>query len=503
MAGDLFTLFLFWELMTLAAFFLVMFDNQEGSIRAAIKYFLMSEMGALCMLLSVISIFYLEGTVNIAILSGLPIQTRITSLLLLGFLLGAGVKAGMVPVHIWLPDAYPAAPSPISALLSGVMIKVGIYLMIRVFWQMFLPIISWQFILCLIGSLTIIIGVMMALIQHDAKRLLAYHSVSQIGYMILGIGTATVIGVAGGLFHLINHALFKGLLCLGVGGVIYRTGTKDLNQLGGLARFMPVTFVTCLIAALSISGVPPFNGFVSKWMIYQGIIESGLRIKGQGLSLWWVFLAAAMFGSALTLASFMKLIHAVFLGQKSLEFRGLGLEKKNLSTLKEVHWTMSLPQIVLAGLCVVFGIFAFQLPLKYFILPSLPISHFQLPTLFIGIWQPGLATFLIIVGLFVGLIIYLISKVKVRKSSVFIGGEILPEEVRVTGVDFYQTIKDMRFFKQVYSLADKKLFDIYDYGINIVLSVSSVLSVLHTGNLHRYLIWCLLGTLILLFGIVK
>ncbi|MCX7001419.1 MAG: proton-conducting transporter membrane subunit, partial [Candidatus Sumerlaeota bacterium] len=283
-AGDLFTLFLFWEFMTLAAFFLVMFDNRLDSARAAIKYFLMSEMGALCMLLGIIGIYHLKGTINMAALSGMVFQPGIMHLLLLSFLLGGGVKAGIIPFHTWLPDAHPAAPSPVSALLSGVMIKLGIYLIIRVFWQMFLPIISWQFILCALGSLTIIIGVMMALVQHDSKRLLAYHSVSQIGYVILGIGTGVSIGVAGGLFHLINHAVFKSLLFFCVGAVIYRTEKRDLDKLGGLARFMPVTFLCCLIASLSISGVPPFNGFVSKWMIYQGLIEMGRGGCNPGIS---------------------------------------------------------------------------------------------------------------------------------------------------------------------------------------------------------------------------
>ena len=154
---------------------------------------------------------------------------------------------------------------------------------------------------------------MMALVQHDLKRLLGYHAVSQVGYMVLGIGTGSPVGIAGGLFHMLNHAIYKSCLFFGGGAVEKSAGTTDLENLGGLARSMPVTFGTFLVASLAISGVPPLNGFASKWMIYQGIIESA---RGGG-HLWVLWLVAAMFGSALTLASFMKVVHAVFLGQPS------------------------------------------------------------------------------------------------------------------------------------------------------------------------------------------
>ncbi|UCE47914.1 MAG: hypothetical protein JSW47_20240, partial [Phycisphaerales bacterium] len=224
LAGDLFSMFLLWELMTLTAFFLVIFDDTVESIKAGIKYLVMSELGALCMLAAIIVVYLQQGTVDMAVLAsrGMTVSSASADILLLLFLLGTGVKAGIIPIHTWLPDAHPAAPSPVSALLSGVMIKVGIYMMIRIFYDIFSPVLSWQFILCALGSASIIIGVMMAIKQVDAKRLLAYHSVSQIGYIVLGIGTGVRVGVAGGLFHLLNHALFKGLLFLSIGAVIYR-----------------------------------------------------------------------------------------------------------------------------------------------------------------------------------------------------------------------------------------------------------------------------------------
>lgn len=498
-AGDLLTLFLFWEFMTVSAFFLVMFDNRKESIRAAIKYFLMGEMGALCMLLSIAAVFCLKGTLDIVALSGVTFGPRTAHLLLLGFLIGAGVKAGMVPVHSWLPDAHPAAPSPVSALLSGVMIKVGIYLIIRVFCEMFLPVISWQFILCALGSLTIIIGVMMALVQHDVKRLLAYHSVSQIGYMLLGIGTGVAVGVAGGFFHLINHALFKALLFLCIGGVIYRTGTRDLDKLGGLARSMPVTFLTCLIAAFSICGMPPLNGFASKWMIYQGVIELG---RNSGDPSWVVWLTAAMLGSALTLASFVKVLHSVFLCKPSANLSG----KK----IREVGFSMWLPMVSLAGLCVLFGVFAHRLPLAYLIRPA--VKDFT----FTGTWWAGPATVMLVVGFVLGSLIYFLTiGRKVREAETYIGGEVLAEtyisgiaadeakDVEVTGVDFYRTVQVLRPFGTLYKMAERKYFDLYDIGTTVVFYFVEAFRRAHSGRLPAYLTWVIVGLLGLLYLLMR
>jgi len=488
-AGDLFTLFLFWEFMTFSAFFLVMLDNREESVRAAIKYLAMSEAGAVCMLLSMVSLFYLKGTLDIADLSHLALEPRITHLLLLGFLAGAGVKAGIVPLHTWLPDAHPAAPSPISALLSGVMIKVGIYVMIRVFWQMFVTVISWQFILCALGSLTVIIGVMMALIQHDAKRLLAYHSVSQVGYMLIGLGTGVAAGVAGALFHLINHALFKGLLFLCVGAVIYQTGTRDLDKLGGLGRKMPLTFAACLVAALSISGVPPLNGFASKWMVYQGIIQMGTASTDRAALLWPIWLTCAMFGSALTLASFVKLIHSIFLSRLPDDLQGI----------KEVSRLQTWPMIVLALLCVFFGVF-YQVPLGQLVYPALGILSGG--EILSGTWDSVLATGLMIVGLGVGSAILLSGSLrrKIRIVPTWSCGEIQAnEQMIIPGTHFYKTVSSLGGARQLYAGQEKGYFDLYNQSARAGLAFCSFLRWLHTGVLPVYLTWVMLGLLIVLF----
>jgi len=484
LAGDLFSMFLLWEMMTLSAFFLVIFDDTVESIKAGIKYFVMSEMGALFMLFAIIAIYLQQGTVDMAQLSsrGITVSSAFTHILLLFLLLGTGVKAGIIPIHTWLPDAHPAAPSPVSALLSGVMIKVGIYMMIRIFCYIFSFTFSWQFILCAVGSASIIIGVMMAIKQIDAKRLLAYHSVSQIGYIVLGIGTGVGVGIAGGIFHLLNHAMFKGLLFLSIGAVIHRIGSRNLSDYGGLARTMPITFITCFVAALSISGVPPFNGFVSKWMIYQGLVQ---RFTMDGSPFTVVWLAAAMFGSALTLASFVKLIYATFLAVP---------EKPHDVT--EVPAAMSIPMVIMASLCIAFGVLAWQIPLKFFVLPIVPEVSFS------GYWQPGLATLLLIIAFVAGGIIFVIGRLKkAAVSAPFVGGEEFEPQMQVSAEGFYHTIKDTGILKAIYHQAEKKRFDIYDIGKNIGDKICNALSNIHTGVLPRYITWLLAGLAILLLWI--
>ena len=282
------------------------------------------------------------------------------------------------------------------------------------------------------GSLTIICAVMMALVQHDLKRLLGYHAVSQVGYTVLGIGTGNPVGIAGGIFHMLNNAVYKSCLFLSAGAVEKKTGTTDLDKLGGLSKTMPVVYMSFLIASLAISGVPPLNGFVSKWMIYLGIIETGR----QGNHLWIVWLMAAMFGSAHDAGQFYET-------RACRIFRSAFCREDTISRGKDkTPMTMGFPIVLLAGLCVLFGVFARQIPLGLFIFPSLK-QHVA----FSGTWSAGVATVLIILGLLVGFVIYLLGMAgKSRTTAPFVGGETLKEhpEMRMSGTEFYQTIRDMR-----------------------------------------------------------
>jgi formate hydrogenlyase subunit 3/multisubunit Na+/H+ antiporter MnhD subunit len=335
----------------------------------------------------------------------------------------------------------------------------------------------------LIGAFTIIAAVMMALVQHNMKRLLAYHAVSQVGYMVLGLGTGNPIGIAGGIFHMLNHAIYKACLFFTSGNVEYRAKTTELSELGALSKFMPLTYISCLIASLSISGIPPFNGFVSKWMIYQGVI-TGLQASGSKLQeiIGVLCLVAAMFGSALTLASFMKLIHATFLGQSANGKR---------STVNEVSWAMWLPCLILAALCILFGVFAYQIPLKYFILPA--VSNVD----FMGTWSSSLATLLIIAGLFLGLWLFKLKPLKLtyRQDSLFTGSALaeMPEDTRLSGVEFYNTVKEFGLLKKIYEKAERGAFDLYEQAKRLVFAVGRFFQYLHNGVLPTYLVWTLLG----------
>ncbi len=498
LANNLILLLVFWGFLGLTLYLLIGMGG-AGASDASKKTFIIVGGSDCLMILGIGILWFLSGTFQMDKIS-LSLTPTLSVIAFLCLIIAAFAKAGAMPFHTWIPDCAEKAPIPVTAFLPASLDKLlGIYLLARIAMNLFVMNKAMGTVLLVVGAITIIAAVMMALIQHDLKRLLGYHAVSQVGYMLLGIGTGNPIGIAGGLFHMLNHAIYKSCLFLCGGAVEHKTGTSNLDKLGGLARAMPITFVTCLVGALSISGVPPFNGFVSKWMVYQGIIQFGVHSSGFIAKFWIIFLLAAMFGSALTLASFMKLIHATFLGVHSSESVVRSSDKNNLSTMNyqlltrhEVHWTMWLPMVVLAGLCIIFGVFAYRTALSKFILPAIPGVSF------IGLWQPGIAMLLIILGLIIGGIIYLLGRPKaVREDTPFMGGEIIPEEHRVTGVDFYQTIQEMTLFKTIYKKTEAKLFDIYDQGKRGIFFFTKRLQALHSGILPLYLIWCLLGMVIL------
>jgi len=306
--GDMFNLFVFLEIASVASYALVAFGTEKHELEAAFKYAIMSTVGSLFILLGIVFMYSYTSTLNMADMALILTQKgagNITLMVSALFLMGFGLKAALVPFHAWLPDAHPSAPAPISAMLSGVLIKsLGVYVLCRIFFNVFgiTPAIS--SILLFLGALSMVVGVFLAVGQWDFKRLLAYHSISQIGYVILGIGLGTPLGILGGLFHLFNHSVFKSLLFLNSGAVEYATGTRNLKEMGGLTEKMPVTGSTSFIASMSIAGIPPFNGFWSKLIIIIAAVEAGRY----GYAVW------AVIASVLTLASFMKVMKYAFLG---------------------------------------------------------------------------------------------------------------------------------------------------------------------------------------------
>jgi formate hydrogenlyase subunit 3/multisubunit Na+/H+ antiporter MnhD subunit len=401
-----------------------------------------------------------------------------------------------VPFHSWIPDSAEYAPVPVMAFLPAALDKLlGIYLLARLSLDLFkvTPGSAMSILLMVIGGITIIAAGSVALVQNNLLKLLSFSTVSQVGYMVLGFGTGLPIGILGGLFHMVNNAIYKSCLFLCGGAVEYRTGETNFEKLGGLARFMPITFITCLISALAISGIPPLNGFASKWLIYQGLIEiTKIRVYPV------IFLIAAMFGSMLTLAALLKLIHSTFLGEKS---------SKDIPKVKEVGFGMALPMVILAALSIIFGVFT-QLPLRY-LTGSLGQEVPGLMTLpLLGLWNPTLATVLILLGLVLGVIVYRLRRERrVKVSEVFIGGEeissgakagVSTEEVEYPGTYFYDSVKKIKLLDESYKVADEKFFDIYEQAKKVIGFFVRVLKKLQSGLLPTYLGYLFLGALIIL-----
>jgi len=337
--GDMFNLFVFLEIASIASYALVAFGVEGEELEAAFKYMVMGIVASCFILIGIALLYSYTSTLNMAhmsmILAGKD-GGRLIGFISVLFLMGFGLKAAVVPFHAWLPDAHPSAPASISAMLSGVLIKVlGIYALIRILFNVIgtTPLI--MSILVALGVLSMLVGAFLAIGQTDIKRMLAYSSISQIGYIVLGVGIGTPLAILGALFHLINHAVFKSLLFLNSGAVEYSTGTRDLNKLGGLNSRLPVTGASFLIGSMSISGIPPLSGFFSKLVIIIAAIQAGRFILA---------LVAALVG-ILTLGYYLKLQTGTFFGKL----------KKGLSEIKEVPLTMKTSMVILSVLCIVGG----------------------------------------------------------------------------------------------------------------------------------------------------
>ncbi len=470
-----------WGILGLLLYKLISGYDEESS-DAAKKTLILIGASDTIMLIGIGIVFKITGSFTIS--TGLiPSDTTLGSVAFFALVIGSFTKAGAFPFHTWVPDFAKKAPASSSALLPASLDKLlGIYFMFRICTSLFTLTGIITLVLVVIGVVTIISGVMMALVQHNTKQLLGYHAVSQVGYMVLGLALGSPIGIAGGLFHMINNAIYKSGLFLVAGNVEDRFGTDNIEHLGGAAKFMPLTFLAAVIFSLSISGVPPFNGFASKWLIYQGIIDFG---NGAGIAnrLWMLWLGLAVLGSALTLASFMKFIAGVFLGRT----------KETSSVYYMTKPAMMIPMSILALTCILTGIFA-----SGFVIPSIiqPLyAEFDYP----GIWQSSQVAVLVGVSIIIGILIYLAGNIKkFRLEDSYIGGEKDQDISKASVLDFYKTISTNRFLKIFYDAAEKKWFDLYDIGKNMVLSCSRIFSSWHTGILPFYVAWLISGLVILL-----
>lgn len=474
--------FLFcWGILGLTLFMLIR-GNNDGQAAAAKKSLIMIGASDSLMILGIALLWLLQPSVSMSAVH-IPADSPLALSAFLCLLAGSLTKAGAFPFHTWVPDFAETGPAASSAFLPASLDKLlGIYFLSRLCLEMFV-LDQWLILLViLLGSISIIAGVMMALAQHQFKKLLGYHAVSQVGYMVLGIGIGTPIAIAGGLFHLFNNTLYKSGLFLAAGNVENKTGKNDLNDLGGLAGNMPVTFATALIFAFAISGVPPLNGFASKWLIYQGVVEFGHQ--GNAVSqLWPLWLGMAVLGSALTLASFIKFLTGIFLGAR----------KEELASIRESNGFRYTPLVILALLCLAAGILASR-----FVIPGMIMPLYQ-KFEFVGFWNSELISALVILSFVLGFLFYAMHKlVKIRIAESFTGGEPKKAENPVTVGDFYLNISRAPFFEIIYRMAEKKWFDIYAWGKELVLATGKGLSVLHTGLLPLYVLWAAAGLIILL-----
>ncbi|MBN1434128.1 hypothetical protein JW921_05165 [Candidatus Fermentibacterales bacterium] len=338
--GDMFNLFVFLEVAAVASYALVAFGTEKHELEAAFKYAVMGSVGSLFVLLAIVWLYSYTSTLNMADMA-LALQaagsTRVALVTGVLLLTGFALKAAIVPFHAWLPDAHPSAPAPISAMLSGVLIKaLGVYAICRVFYSVLGVSPQLSMLLMVLGVVSMSVGVLLALRQWDLKRLLAYSSISQIGYIMLGIGIGTPLGFMAALFHLFNHSVFKSLLFLGSGAVEYATGTRDLREMGGLGKRMKLTSAAMLSGSMSVAGIPPFAGFWSKLLIIVAAVQAGY---------YW-FAIIAVVASMLTLSYVMRIMRYGFLGELREKWAGV----------REVPFMMKLSLGLLALICILGGL---------------------------------------------------------------------------------------------------------------------------------------------------
>ncbi len=350
-----------WEIMALCGFFLVLTEHQEREAqRAAFVFLAAAHAGCLALFAMFVLLGRMAGSLDFSAMAGLSAAggaaTAVAALALCGF----GLKAGLLPLHFWLPGAHAAAPSHVSAIMSGVLLKTGIYGLLRVAGFFAAVPASWGTTLLLLGGVSAVLGVAFALTQHDVKRLLAYHSVENIGIIAMGIGLALLgrargdaalvfLGFAAAVLHVVNHATFKALLFLGAGAVIHATGTRDLDHLGGLSRAMPRTAALFLVGAAAICGLPPLNGFASEWLVYLASLRTVFDVGPTPHPHFAVMAAPALaLVGGLAAACFVKVYGIAFLGQPRSHYA---------QGAHEAPTPMLAPMAVLAAVCAVIGLF--------------------------------------------------------------------------------------------------------------------------------------------------
>ena len=528
-AADVIAFLFAWELMTLATAALVAteYENLETR-RAAYLYLVMSHVGTGALIAAFFILASTSTSVSLAtLLAGNVLSGPARDIVFVLFFMGFGVKAGIIPLHIWLPEAHPAAPSGISALMSGVLIKTGIYGIVRFCaFGLGTPPVSWGVLVLVVGGVSAVLGVLYALMQHDLKRLLAYHSIENIGIILLGVGAGMIamaggqpglaaVGIAAGLYHVLNHAVFKGLLFLSAGSVVVATGTRQIEEFGGLLRRMPVTGACFLIGAVAISGLPPLNGFASEWLAFQALLH-GFQASTEPLVHLLYPIAAAMLAltGALAAACFVKAFGITFLALP---------RSPAAAAAHEAHSSMVWPQAMLATLCVLLGVFpGVVLSVLSPVLMSLP--GLQPPSEMIrgplgmaatagpsAAVTPGVLAFALLGGLGVVALATMTMRLGslIRRVPTWGCGGLLGARTEYTATAFskplmmifravYRPTREVEALAKVspyfphevrYHVEIEPTFERYVYGplTDTVLRAADRLKILQAGSLHAYL----------------
>jgi hydrogenase-4 component B len=519
-----------WEVMALSSFFLVAFEYEKETVRkASWIYMYASYLGTAFLLPMFLILGSSSGSLDFdGFTKGL--SSGMANVCFLLALVGFGTKAGIIPFHVWLPIAHPAAPSPVSAIMSGVMIKTGIYGLVRTLTVLGMPPLWWGYLLLAIGIISGILGVLFALAQHDLKRLLAYHSVENIGIIIIGIGVGMIgwsagmpivaaLGFAGGLLHVINHALFKGLLFLGAGSVFHTTHNLDIDHLGGLIKKMPYTGLFFLIGAVAISGLPPLNGFVSEFVIYIASFRGAMSMNpNSSLALIAAIGGLALIGG-LAAACFTKAFGIAFLGEP---------RSKDAENAHESSPWMTVPMMLLAAACIVIGllgavIIRFISPVIGVVLGNPYSGEILIASNYLLYVTVGSVGFIVFLLLIAGLRNFLLSRNSVGKSGTWDCGYAAPTaRMQYTASSFAQPIIELfQFFirtKTKIIIPDSYFpsasnFETHtpDIGREMIYkpifkaidSFFGRIQIMQEGRIHIYVLYVVATLLILLFWNVR
>ncbi|NLM45794.1 MAG: monovalent cation/H+ antiporter subunit D family protein [Firmicutes bacterium] len=350
LAGDFLTLFVFFELMSLISYILVVHEETLEALRAGYKYLILTIIGGLALFFGIIVTFELGGSVSLESTPLIREPSPLALLAFLAYLIGFGMKAGMFPLHIWLPDAHPVAPSPASALLSGIMLKTGAYGLLRVIFHVFgsklLLETGWTMLLSILAIISILLGSAVALTQEDLKRRLAYSSIGQMGYILLGMTVLNERALLGDVFHIFSHAFMKSTLFLAAGAIILQTGKRKIKELAGVGRQMPATMLAFSLAAISMMGIPPLSGFLSKWALSLGALDAGKTY----------YVVVLLVSSLLNGLYYLPIIISAFFGKTE------GEEGHGPARFNEVPPKMLVPVVLLALTTFLFGVLPWNVP---------------------------------------------------------------------------------------------------------------------------------------------